>query len=139
MKIRQFKEEDKDEVKLIVSAGLMEIFNVNYATELEDLENIEKEYGAFFVADKEGKIVGTLGIRNLGEEARIQRVYVKKSERGKGIGKKLMKKALDFCKKKKFKRVLITTYPEMNVSDFYGKFGFKEFRRDSKIWMEKIF
>lgn len=134
MKIREYKEEDKEKVKKLVKEVLMEIFNS--ASNLKDLDSIKKEYEKFFVAEKNGKIIGTLGIKNEGD-ARINRMYVKKEERGKGIGKKLIEKAIKYCKGK-FKRIFLTTYIQMNSKDFYEKVGFKEYKRDERIWMELI-
>ena len=134
MKIREYKDEDKEKVKKLVKEVLMEIFNS--ASNLKDLNNIKEEYEKFFVAEENGEIIGTLGIKNEGD-ARISRMYVKKEKRGKGIGKKLMEKAIRYCKKK-FKRIFLTTYIQMNSKDFYEKIGFKEYKRDERIWMELI-
>ena len=134
MKIRNYKEEDREKVKKLVKEVLIEIFNS--VSNLEDLNNIKKEYEKFFVVEENGEIIGTLGIKNEGD-ARISRMYVKKEKRGKGIGKKLMEKAIKYCKKK-FQRIFLTTYPQMNSKDFYRKIGFKEYKRDERIWMELI-
>jgi len=132
MKIRFYKEEDREKVKELVKEVLIEIFNS--ANNIEDLDNIKKEYEKFLVVEENGKIIGTLGIKNEGD-ARISRMYVKKEKRGKGIGKKLIEKAIKYCKNK-FKRIFLTTYPKRDSAGFYKKVGFKEYKRDERIWME---
>jgi len=134
MKIREYKKEDREKVKKLVKEVLTEIFNS--ASNLEDLNNIKKEYEKFFVVEENGKIIGTLGIKNEGD-ARISRMYVKKEKREKGIGKKLMEKAIKYCKKN-FKRIFLTTYAQMDSKRFYEKIGFREYKRDGRIWMELI-
>ncbi len=133
MRIRKASEKDKPEIIKLVKEVLKEIFGK--AENLQDLENIRKNFELFLVAEEKGKIIGTLGIKNEGD-ARISRMYVKKNKRGKGVGKKLMKKAIDFCKNK-FNRIFLTTYKKMNSKDFYKKQGFKEYKQDERIWMEK--
>ncbi|MBU3913705.1 MAG: GNAT family N-acetyltransferase [Nanoarchaeota archaeon] len=134
MKIREYKEEDRKKVKKLVKEVLTEIFNS--ASNLKDLDNIKKEYKKFFVVEEKGEIIGTLGIKNEGD-ARISRMYIKKEKRGGGLGKKLVKKAIKLCKGK-YKRIFLTTYPQMNSEGFYKKMGFKEYKRDERIWMELI-
>ncbi len=134
MRIRKYRPDDKKQVKNLIISALEEIFGK--ARNIEDLDNIGKDYEVFFVVEQKGEIIGTLGILRQGGDAKIRRIYVKKSERGKNIGTKLMKKALQYCKRRS-KRIFLTTYPEMKAKRFYEKFGFREFRRDKKIWMER--
>ncbi len=134
MAIRKFRKSDSKQVKSLVTDVLMEIFGS--ANNLSDLDNIGGEYELFLVAEENGKIIGTLGIKNEGD-ARISRMYVKKSERDKGIGKALMAKALEYCKGK-FKRAFLSTYAKMNSANFYKKCGFKEYKEDERIWMEMV-
>lgn len=47
MKIRNYKEEDREKVKKLVKEVLIEIFNSPF--NLGDLDNIKKEYEKFFV------------------------------------------------------------------------------------------
>jgi GNAT superfamily N-acetyltransferase len=133
MKIRKYRKTDKEQVKELVISALEEVFKT--AKHIGDLDNIETEYEVFLVVEKNGEIIGTLGIINKGD-AKIKRMYVKKSERRRGIGTALMEKVFQYCKGK-FKRIFLSTYPEMKAEGFYEKFGFKEFKRDNKIWMEK--
>ncbi|MEM4181841.1 MAG: GNAT family N-acetyltransferase [Candidatus Pacearchaeota archaeon] len=133
MRIREYKEEDREKIKNFIKEVLLEIFNS--ASNLKDLDNIKKEYEKFLVIEEESEIIGTLGIKKEGDDARFSRIYIKKEKRGKGLGKKLIEKAIFLCKNK-YKRIFLTTYPQMNSENFYKKIGFKEFKRDERIWME---
>jgi GNAT superfamily N-acetyltransferase len=132
IKIRRFRKSDTLEVKNLVTGALTEIFGS--AEGLSDLDNIKKEFEVFFVAEENGRIVGTIGIKNEGD-ARISRMYVRKSERGKGIGNSLFEHALKYCRKK-FKRIFLSTYPQMKAERFYEKCGFRKYKQDERIWME---
>ena len=132
MKIRKATKEDKVKIKRLISMILRDIFN-SKPEGLEDLDDIEKNFDLFLVIEENGKIIGTAGIK----DAKISRMYVKKSERGRGIGKKLMQKLFDYSASK-FKRIFLATYPQMNSQGFYKKMGFKVFKRDEQVWMEKI-
>jgi len=52
----------------------------------------------FLVAEKEGKIIGTIAIKEDSTDmALLRRVFVRKDFRGKGYGEKLVKEAVKFC------------------------------------------
>lgn len=135
MKIRKANNKDKEKIKELIKEVLEEIFK-SKAKGLEDLDNIEDNFESFWVVEDKGEIIGTLGLKNEGD-VRISRMYIKQTERGKGVGSKLIKKALDYCNNR-FKRIFLTTYPQMNSKGFYEKIGFKEFKQDEQIWMEKM-
>src|SRR3989338_4749488 len=134
MIIRNYKTKDKEQVKSLIKEVLKEIFGS--AENLEDLDNINKNFQLFLVAEDNGEIIGTLGIKNEGD-ARISRMYVKKEDRRRGVGRALMEKALSYCEGK-FKRIFLSTYPQMNSQGFYKKGGFRVYKKDERIWMEKI-
>lgn len=59
-------------------------------------------------------------------------LIVRKTERNKGIGKKLVKLAKNYCKKKGIKKLILTTDPKTNwLTDFYQKLGFKVIKDQS--------
>ena len=68
MIIRNYKTKDKEQVKSLIKEVLKEIFGS--AENLEDLDNINKNFQLFLVAEDNGEIIGTLGIKNEGD-ARI--------------------------------------------------------------------
>jgi N-acetylglutamate synthase-like GNAT family acetyltransferase len=139
MKIRLYKKEDKNQVINLISVSLEEIFHEK-ASNLEDLEDIKNNFIKLWILEENNKIIGTVGIKNQNAQIRISRLYLKKSERGKGLGKMLMNKALSYCKKQKLKKIFLTTYEKMNSQGFYENIGFKVFKIEKdtgRIWMEK--
>lgn len=85
---------------------------------MEDLQNLEKSYGgagdSFLVAEEAGRIIGACAVKADGEKTAIlRRFFVEASHRGKGIGRGLLEHALDFCRKKQFKEVVIRTAASM--------------------------
>jgi len=131
MRIVLYKKENNKEVKDFILHNLEEIFN-SPAKGLNDLDNINKNFQLFLIAKENSKIMGTIGIKKEGNCARISRMYVDRLHRGAGIGKILIKKALEYCKWK-FNRVFLTTYERMGSAGFYEKMGFKIFKKEKDI------
>jgi len=98
MKIRLYKDSDDEKVKQLIVESIEDIFNTK-ASDLEDLDNLKNNFERFWVLDNKSEIIGTIGIKNEFGAVRISRMYVKKSERGKNLGKKLMKKVFAYCRK----------------------------------------
>ena len=78
------------------------------------------------VADIGGKVVGYIALVDYGREAKIISFAVKREFRGKGIGTKLLKTAIERCKQRGKERILL----EVRVSNttaqrLYKKNGFK--------------
>ena len=94
MKIRRYLDKDKEKIKKFVASNLMDIFNTDTIAGAEDLEDIKKKFEVLFVIEQKGKIIGTAGVKKIKGDARVSRMYVNKSERGKSIGNKLMKKGI---------------------------------------------
>ena len=99
---------------------------------MEDLEKIAEHYhGAgctFLVAEDERKIVGTCGVkREDAKTAILRRFFVDPSCRGKGVGTRLLKEALEFCKAQGFREVIIRTSSRMEQAiRLCSSLGFKE-------------
>lgn len=91
------------------------------------MENFSPEYDRLFMAEYNGKIIGTIAIvHNSEKEAQLRWFLLDPSFRGLGIGKKLLKDALDFCKEKNFNNVfLLTTDLQKQAVAMYKQAGFK--------------
>lgn len=77
--------------------------------------------------------VGTARIRFIDLKAKLERIAVLKDYRSKGLGKKLIKFAISYCKKKivekqnKKERIKeIYMHAQYYLKDYYKKLGFKE-------------
>jgi len=77
------------------------------------------ENDTFLVAEKRGKIVGILGLKDFGEFLELVAVGVLEEYREMGIGKKLVEEALRTAGLKKV--YLLTTIPK-----FYESLGFEK-------------
>ncbi|MFX0067965.1 MAG: GNAT family N-acetyltransferase [Promethearchaeota archaeon] len=69
------------------------------------------------------KPVGTVRVRFHGDKAKVERLAVLKRHRGKGIGKRALKYAIDYCRRKGVKEVVLNA--QYYAKDFYEKLGFK--------------
>ena len=88
-----------------------------------DMEVDEHDSDAVHLAYKQNtSIVGVLRIVEGEKNAKIGRVAVKKTHRGKGIGKLLIKKAIDLAKKGGHKVAMLES--QVHATEFYKKLGF---------------
>jgi ribosomal-protein-alanine N-acetyltransferase len=78
------------------------------------------------VAEEEGKIVGYVHGWKIGDSFEIHRVAVKKSERGRGVGKKLLRELLKRCKEAGVREVFLEVGQKNTVAlNLYLSLGFK--------------
>ena len=78
------------------------------------------------VADVGGKVVGYIALMNHGKDAKIVSFAVRRAFRGRGIGRRLLKSAIERCKQRGKERILL----EVRVSNIvaqrlYKKNGFE--------------
>ena len=109
--IRRVKSDDAEHVKSLIH-GIMdgEFAKVRPAYQYRDLDNPSEHYSGnrqiFLVAEKDGKIIGTVAIKDEGADvAQLRRVFVCKEYRGRGFGEKLLSKAMEFCFENNYKTV----------------------------------
>jgi len=78
------------------------------------------------VADIGGRVVGYIAIVDYGREAKIISFAVKREFRGKGIGTKLLKAAIERCKRRGKERILLEVRVSNSIAQrLYKKNGFK--------------
>lgn len=139
MKIREYADKDKKQVISLVESSIERIFKVQ-AQNLGDIMNIEKGYahGKFFVAEEDNKVVATVGVDVFRKRGRIRRLFVRESMRKSGIGSKLVAKAIEFCKKRGYDKIQVSTHSKMACLEFYKKAGFVETKREgNRIFLVK--
>lgn len=105
-------------------------FNVMYEKEmLNGMSEIynDKDGNQMWVAEQNGQIVGDIAIVKRGEhEAQLRWFGVDLDLQGNGLGKRLVKTAMDFCREKGYTHIYLGT---LNILEparhIYGKYGFK--------------
>ena len=95
-----------------------------------DLYNIPQVYqknkGNFWIAVDDKRVVGTVGLSDHGRQrGYLERMYVDKEYRRKGLGKKLLSYLLKFAKSNGYKKIFLSTWEGMvAANNFYIKNGF---------------
>ena len=105
-------------------------FESKVASELaEFIGRYDKRRDGFWTASLESRIEGSIaidGIQAKGEGAHLRWFIMSDMLRGKGIGKKLINTAIDFCQNKGYKKVYLWTFEGLNAAKhLYEKSGFK--------------
>jgi putative acetyltransferase len=135
-KIREIKAEDNQRVKDLIRSVLVEMGVPKEGTAYEDkaLDDMTATYegkrSAYFVVEENGNIIGGAGIAPLtGLEEKtceLQKMYFSPAARGRGIGKEMISRCLQFARDQKFDQCYIETLPYMeNARKLYHKNGFE--------------
>ena len=136
IKYREIQPQDNEQVCNIIRTTLEEFGGKKegtayYDTDTEKMfEAYQKQKAIYYVALIDDKIVGGCGIQHLANIdeniAELQKLYLLKSTRGLGIGKKLVEMSIEFAKKAEFDAIYIETFPNMDsAKSMYSKFGFE--------------
>lgn len=119
VRIRAAVAKDQPNVVRLVRSILAEEFPADQAAyPTPDLEDVAGVYAApesvFLVAESPEGIVGTCGVKSEDErEAVLRRLFVDKRFRGQGIGWRLLKGAIRFCRDRGYGEVVIRTSTRM--------------------------
>lgn len=106
----------------------------------EDLQKIPKIYskkGRFWIAVKDGQVIGTVAIKDMGDKtAKLKRMFVLVDHHGTGVGQKLLDHAVDFARSQGFKKIILNTHALMNRAHrFYEKNDFvKKEKKGDKFY-----
>jgi putative acetyltransferase len=133
MRVRTFKKEDSKKVRELILDILTKEYPFDKSAYSDsDLYNLAETYKgpreSFFVIEEDGKIIGTVGVKEDSEDvALLRRLFVETGERGKGYGKVLMAEALKFCKKKGYSTLVCRTTNRMTQAiELCKKKGFRK-------------
>lgn len=134
--IRKIEFNDNKELPSIVRTSLAE-FGANkpgtvyYDDTTDHLYELFQQPGSmYYIAEQDGKLLGGAGIyptEDLPEQTcELVKMYLRKEARGRGLGKLLIKKCLEFAKGIGYLQVYIETMPELRKAmTVYEKFGFE--------------
>jgi len=90
-----------------------------------------------WLAEADGRIVGSVAIvRTSKIEAQLRWFLVHPEYRGQGLGKSLIREALNFCTERKYKSVFLWTTSELTTaSHIYTQAGFKKAEvKSHNVW-----
>lgn len=93
-------------------------------------ELFQKQGSIYFVASENNQLIGGAGIYPSPglppDTCELVKMYLAPAARGKGIGKMLIEKALQFARETGYRNVYIETMPELRKAmTVYEKFGFR--------------
>ncbi len=100
-----------------------------------DLNNVEANYPKgsrsvfWIVRDSANELVGTMALAELNEkECELQKMYLLKSARGKGLGKYMMEQSISIAKKLNYSTILLETDGVLKEAiNLYRNFGFEKY------------
>lgn len=92
-----------------------------------DLDDPAASYVALWVAEDEGKVVGSAALRDLGDGAvELKRMYLRPEVRGRGLGKQLLGLALEWARSHGKSKVRLDTSERMIAAQrLYEAHGFR--------------
>jgi GNAT superfamily N-acetyltransferase len=103
-------------------------FEAKVANELgELLARLNPARDGFWIAAEDSEVVGGLAIdgSSVSPAARLRFFVVEESQRGKGLGERLMRTALDFCWNAGHRHLFLTTFAGLEAArKLYERHGF---------------
>jgi putative acetyltransferase len=133
--MREAAAKDQPEIKRLIFGVLREYgLKPDSNTTDIDLDDIETYYfkngGYFGVVVENNAVVATVGIYKVDDfTCELRKMYSAPSQRGKGLGKKLVEFSLSKARELGFKRITLeTASPLIEAIGLYKRFGFKEYQ-----------
>jgi len=113
-------------------------FEAKVATELSEfLQRYDKNKDGIWIAGMNGRIEGSIiidGINAENEGAHLRWFIMSDALTGKGVGRNLIIKAINFCRSKGYKTVYLWTFEGLNAArHLYEDVGFKLVKQQSGI------
>lgn len=98
-----------------------------------DLADPEAVYVALWVAVLDDAVVGSIALRDVGgNELELKRMYLRASQRGHGLGKRLLATALDWARANGATVIKLDTSERMETAQrLYEAYGFQRLPGDS--------
>lgn len=131
--VRLFKPKDSEGVKTLILSILTEEYPFDKSAYADsDINNITDTYSgsrnSFFVYETRNNIVGSVGVKGDSEKtALLRRLFVAPRSRHKGIGTRLLKKAVGYCKEMGYAEIVFRSTDRMkDAMKLIKKHGFVE-------------
>ena len=121
-------------------------YGLDQVFERYDIQGMAKFFaagadGEIWVADDAGQVVGAIAIVAAeGGDAQLRWFYLEPEYRGRGLGRRLMSVALDYCRQRRFERVFLWTFRGLDAAcHLYGVYGFTPGEtQENNTWREKL-
>jgi len=118
--------------------GFWLYFEAKMATELSEfLQRYDKSSDGIWIATVNDRVEGSVvidGIHAENEGAHLRWFIISDALRGKGVGRKLINRAIDFCKSKGYKTIHLWTFEGLNAArHLYEEVGFKLIKQQSGV------
>ncbi|MFV2015475.1 MAG: GNAT family N-acetyltransferase [Candidatus Heimdallarchaeota archaeon] len=124
LKFRLYKPDDYQEVKQLWIQSGLKLSLSDKKNEIQILA--DNEGNKFYIVEKVNNIIGTVICAFDGRRGYIHHVAVKPSEQKKGIGKLIMKHAMEYYINKRVVKVhLMVERSNAEVVEYYKKLGWK--------------
>lgn len=141
--IEEYSKKYKNQVIDVIGRTLSDISVISkkdLPLDDDDLQKIPKIYtkkGRFWVAVKNGQVIGTVGVKDMGDKtAKLKRMFVLVGHHGTGVGQKLLDHAIDFARSQGYKKIILNTHMLMKrAHKFYEKNNFvKKDKKGDKFY-----
>lgn len=122
--------------------GFDETFDAYVATGLSKFVthfNPEKEH--LWVAEQDRETMGSIAIVDAGENtAQLRWFLIESFARGKGLGRKLLREAVEFARQKTYDKIILWTISNLEAArHLYHQFGFRASETQThKIWGQEL-
>ena len=133
MQIRKMTISDLIDIKDILQTEFDDFWNYNIF-----YEELKNKYSTYFCAFDEKYIVGFAGVWQSIDVMHITNIVVKKDERGKGIGKKLLEQLIKYSIKQDIKSITLEVNEENIIAqNLYKQYGFEKVGLRKKYYKDK--
>lgn len=128
--IRPATNADCEQIRNLVF-GVFAEFGFEREAADRDLDDIEGRYlsrgGLFEVLERDGKVIGTVGLLPTGDRVcELRKMYLAREERGKGLGRLLLERMIAAARARRFRRMELETASRLvGALRLYERFGFK--------------
>jgi len=107
----------------------------------ESVQSFSPDKDRIWLAETNGRIVGSIAVVGRSKvDAQLRWFLADPDYRGLGIGKELLKDALQFCKERGYRTIFLWTTSElMEAGHLYTRFGFsKTEEKTREIWGKRV-
>jgi molybdenum cofactor guanylyltransferase len=98
-----------------------------------DLDQPDRHYAALWIVEADGEVVGSVALRDLGQGAlELKRMYLQPTQRGRGLGKRLLTVAIDWARARGASVIRLDTSERMETAQaLYEAYGFHRVSGDA--------